>query len=252
MDLERAFKEKELKAAYQPIVDLSSRRIIGMECLLRWYLPNGEEIPPSVFIPIGEKTGLIEPIGAWMLEQSCRQGKKWRDTFDEDLIVAVNISAEQLNCGVLQAQVYKALEESGLAADQLELELTETAIVHDIERASVLIRGLREFGVRFSIDDFGTGYSGLSYLQKLPVDTLKIDQSFIKKILEDKPTAVIVSMVVNLAQSLGLKTVAEGVGNGYVAAALGAIRCNCAQGYYFGFPKTAEAFSRLLEIQSFR
>ena len=246
----RAIQDRGLSLDYHPIVDLGNGRIVGGEGLLRWRAGDGSSVPPSAFIPIAEESGLIEPVGQWVLEEACRQGRQWIDTFQADLTIAVNVSARQIRGGLLVEQVCHALEGSGLPPGCLELEFTESTLIDDLDEAMEAIRCLRDKGVRFSLDDFGTGFSSLAYVRKLHVDALKIDQSFVRDMLVDDKVAAIVSAVMQLARSLGLKTVAEGVASAETAAALVVARCDFAQGYYFGRPMPASDFERALQRQS--
>ena len=209
--LRRVLERNELRLFYQPQVDLKSGKMFGYEALLRWEHPLLGLVSPGLFIPLAEESGMIVPIGAWVMEQACRQAKIWQDLGYPPLKIAVNVSALQFNRGDFIQTVKKALEASNLAPDWLELELTESLLLHNTKESLQKLTELKEFGVKLSLDDFGTGYSSLSYLQQLPIDTLKIDQSFIGANPQKGPrVAAIVSAIVTMAHSLGMRVVAEG------------------------------------------
>lgn len=234
-ELRRAIREQELLLNFQPKIELQSRRVHGFEALVRWQHPTQGFIPPAEFIPMAEATDVIHPLTEWVLEQSIRQCKQWHaQSFF--VTVAVNLSARNLLDEKLPHKVTQLLEKYQLPAVALELEITESAIVLDPDRALMILNQLSEQGVRISIDDFGTGYSSLAYLKKLPVNALKIDRSFVMDMLTDRQDEVIVKSTVNLAHNLGLHVVAEGVENEQTLQALAALGCNQAQGYHLGRP----------------
>ncbi|MBN9391747.1 MAG: EAL domain-containing protein [Chloroflexi bacterium] len=246
--LRRVLERNELRLLYQPQVDLKTGKMIGYEALLRWKHPVMGQIPPSLFIPLAEESGMIVPIGAWVLEQACRQAKTWQDLGYPAYKVAVNVSALQFNRADFIPTVQKALEISGLAPKWLELELTESLLFHDTRDSLQKLSALKEFGVKLSLDDFGTGYSSLSYLQQLPIDTLKIDQSFIGANPQKGPRGgAIISAIVTMAHSLGMRVVAEGVETQEQLNFLHQIDCDAIQGYIFSPPVIVDELENLLK-----
>ncbi|MDV3241504.1 MAG: EAL domain-containing protein [Methylocaldum sp.] len=244
--LRRALEQQQFELFYQPKVELRGGRIIGSEALIRWRHPDLGLVLPSRFIPMAEETGLIHAIGSWALKTACLQSKAWQDAGLSPFDVAVNLSAKQLKRGNLVKLVNQTLRETGLEGRYLELELTETMVMHDPERFIPILEELKELGVKLSVDDFGTGYSSLSYLKRLPFDRLKIDQSFVRDIATDTNDAVIVQTVISLGHTLGLKVIAEGVETLEQLTFLCRHRCDDMQGYYSSRPVTAEQFGRLL------
>jgi EAL domain-containing protein (putative c-di-GMP-specific phosphodiesterase class I) len=236
----------EFTAFYQPIVDAVSRRIVGFEALVRWVQPNGRIISPGEFLELAEETGLIVDIGRHMLQQACRQLVSWRDAGYGDFYVAVNVADRQFSSLSMLDDVRRALSDSGLPATALCLELTEGVLMHQHANASMLIRQLKEMGCLLSVDDFGTGYSSLSHLQKIPLDTLKIDQSFVRKLPANANDAKICEMIISLSKSLGFNVVAEGVELDEQADFLQAIGATHLQGYLYGRPMMAEDVESLL------
>ncbi|MBA4253188.1 MAG: hypothetical protein C0441_04510 [Comamonadaceae bacterium] len=232
---------------YQPQFDLRSGALVGAEALLRWQHPEQGLIAPARFIPVAEESGLIVPIGAWVLEEVCRQGRAWLDAGLPPLLLAVNLSAVQFKRGDLEATVQQALARSGLPAHLLELELTESLLLHNTDAMLALVRRLKLMGAKLSIDDFGTGYSSLSYLKRFEVDKLKIDQSFVRDLLTDPDDAAIVRAIVQMAAGLGLRTLAEGVESAAVAERIAQFGCDEAQGYHYARPMTAPAFKEFLQ-----
>ncbi|MBI1906037.1 MAG: EAL domain-containing protein [Rhodocyclales bacterium] len=239
--LRRALDQGELLLHYQPQFDIATRRIIGMEALVRWRDPaTGQLVPPGRFIPVAEDTGLILPLGTWVLGEACRQNGAWQAAGLPRVPVAVNISALQFRQTVFVAAVEDALRLSGLDARWLELELTESVTMHAIERNIEILGVLRAQGVKVSIDDFGTGHSSLSYLKRLPIDTLKIDQAFVRDIVTDEDDAEIVAAIIGLAHNLGLDVIAEGVETEAQLECLQRRGCGKAQGYFFARPLPAD------------
>jgi diguanylate cyclase (GGDEF)-like protein/PAS domain S-box-containing protein len=246
-DMRLALDRHEFSLHYQPYVDLDSGQIVGAEALLRWAHPRLGMIPPAHFIPIAEESGLIVPIGTWVLNEACRQNKTWQEAGFPPITVAVNLSAIQFRRDNLAETVSQALAASGLESRYLELELTESILIHDGERALDVVRQLKAKGLRLSIDDFGTGYSSLSYLKRFAVDKLKIDQSFVRELASDEDATAIVRAVIQLGRSLKLTVIAEGVETENQFAFLRQEVCHQAQGYYISRPVPASEFERLLQ-----
>jgi diguanylate cyclase (GGDEF)-like protein/PAS domain S-box-containing protein len=250
-DLHRAIARGELELFYQPVVELVNGAITGVEALVRWRHPERGLVGPNEFIPLAEETGLILPLGRWVLGEACRQAAVWRAEMPERrLTVAVNLSARQLQDSDMSAQIAEALAASGLPAEYLELELTESMLIGDVDGSVRTLLALRQVGVRLAMDDFGTGYSSLSYLARLPVDTLKIDQSFTRRLTTDSGTAAIVEATVTLAHALGMSITAEGIETPEELARLRALRCERGQGYYFCRPVPAEELRRVLDDEA--
>jgi diguanylate cyclase (GGDEF)-like protein len=243
--LRRALPSDEMCLRYQPQIEIGSRRIVGVEALLRWTCAQLGPMPPERFIPLAEETGLILPIGTWVLHTACAQAKAWIDRGLALPRIAVNISPRQFMQKDFFPQVAQILEETGLPADRLELEITETILMHHSDAVADLLRQLSGLGVHFSIDDFGTGYSSLSYLKRFPIGTLKIDQSFVRDLATDSCSAI-VTAIIALAGSLKLDTVAEGVETPAQLQFLKERGCRAAQGFLLGPPLLAEDFERLL------
>jgi diguanylate cyclase (GGDEF)-like protein/PAS domain S-box-containing protein len=236
----------QLQLAYQPKVSLESGRVTGCEALLRWNLPGTGPVPPARFIPIAEDSGLIVPIGDWVLRTACVQNKAWLDAGLPPVTVAVNLSARQFLQQDIVAWVMRTLEETGLPPAQLELELTESLIAQDVEKVIATVNELKAAGVKLSIDDFGTGYSSLSYLKRFRVDTLKIDQSFVRNMLTEMDDATIVLAMISLAHNLKFKVIAEGVETHEHCRFLRLNRCDEMQGYYFSKPVPAAEMEAML------
>jgi diguanylate cyclase (GGDEF)-like protein len=246
-DLALALERGEFRLHYQPQVDLRTGAIVGVEALLRWQHPQRGLLLPAGFIDIAEESGLIVPIGEWVLQTACRQAAAWRQA-GFTLTMAVNISAVQFQRGAIDLRVPAILSAAGLPAEGLELELTESILIHHTDKNLATVRNLNAAGVRLAIDDFGTGYSSLSYLKRFAVDRLKIDRSFVREMVASRDDAAIVRAVIEVARSLGLCTVAEGVESVEVREALRGLQCDQAQGFYFARPMTAELItSRLLQ-----
>jgi EAL domain-containing protein (putative c-di-GMP-specific phosphodiesterase class I) len=237
-----ALERDEFVLHYQPKIDLASGAVIGAEALIRWMHPSRGLVPPAMFIPIAEQSGLIVPIGRWVLREACRQMRVWLDAGMALRNMAVNVSAVDLRDEEFCEQTLAVLNEIGLDPEFLELELTETVLMKHINATAAILQGLREHGVRVSLDDFGTGYSSLSYLHRFPIDTLKVDQSFVSQINADSG-APIVAAIVGMARSLKLRVVAEGVETAAQLAFLRGLECDEAQGYYFSRPVPASEFA---------
>ena len=248
-DLRRVVERNELRLMYQPIVDLDDGRIVGAEALVRWQHPRLGLINPADFIPLAEETGMILPLGEWVLNEACRQARLWipREGRNAPLVMSVNLSARQFLQGDLVEQVTAVLREYELAAGQLQLEITERAVLHDAAWAAGAAGALRQLGVRLAVDGFGTGYSSLSYLRRFDVDTLKVDRSFIKDLETDPRTAPILRSITMLASSLGIEVTAEGIETGEQLSRVRALHCDQGQGFLFARPLPAEQMDGLLQ-----
>jgi EAL domain-containing protein (putative c-di-GMP-specific phosphodiesterase class I) len=247
--LRRALERAEFVLYYQPLVDLKSGCIVGGEALVRWQSPEHGLIAPGDFIPAAEHSGLIVPLGEWVLQEACGELARWHAQGCSQLSMAVNISSIQFRRGDVEETVRRALAASGAPPSALELELTESILIDGAEQVLATIKRLQAVGVRLAIDDFGTGYSSLAYLKRFAVDKLKIDQSFVRDIVADQEDAAIVRAVIQMARSLNLKVVAEGVESEAVAAELRVMQCDMVQGYHFGRPMPAAEFRRLIGAQ---
>jgi EAL domain-containing protein (putative c-di-GMP-specific phosphodiesterase class I) len=252
--VERQFIEEGLRLAltrgefileFQPKVDLENRKVTGVEALLRWMHPDRGLIGPAAFISIAEDSGLIVPIGRWVLREACEQARAWIDAGLGAIPVSVNVSAKEFLRPDFLNGVLKILSDTALDPRLLELELTETVLMKDTSSSEGILQALREQGIQLAVDDFGTGYSSLSYLRRFTVDTLKIDQSFVRQIIA-APNEPIVTAIINMGRSLNLRVVAEGVEEVEEAAFLEAHHCDEAQGYYFSRPLPAAQCARLI------
>jgi EAL domain-containing protein (putative c-di-GMP-specific phosphodiesterase class I) len=253
-DLRRGIEGDQLEVYYQPIVNVQTATTVGAEALVRWHHPHRGLVGPAEFIPDAEATGLIVPLGRWVLAEACRQAQSWRlagltgDTF----YISVNLSARQLQDAALVADVTAALRDSGLPARALVLEVTESAVIGDLDLAIAQLHALKDLGLRLAVDDFGTGYSSLSYLRNLPVDVVKIDKSFIDRITLDAEGAAMVRGVIDLSSALGLTSIAEGVEKGDQLALLEQLGCDSVQGYVFAKPMPgAEFVAALMAVHSY-
>jgi len=231
--LRYALEREEFRLFYQPQVDVSTGKIVGVEALLRWQHPGLGLVGPNDFIPLLEDTGLIVPVGEWVLNTACLQARLWQEKYAADLRMSVNFSARQFNHEGLVAMVDDCLQRSRLPAHTLELEITETVIMQDKKRVGGAFEALQGLGVRFAIDDFGTGYSSLSYLKRFPIDTLKIDRSFVHDVTTDSDDAAIVKAIIAMAKSLNLEVVAEGVETPAQLDFLRSEACAVVQGHLF-------------------
>ena len=240
--LRRALDRDEFVLHYQPQIDLLSGNLIGAEALIRWQHPELGLVAPGRFISVAEDSGLIVPIGEWVIREACRQAASWPKAGGRPVGVAVNLSAVQFKRGSLEKTVMRALDESGLHPALLELELTESILIRDTEEVLATVRRLKALGVKLSIDDFGTGYSSLSYLKRFSVDKLKIDQSFIRDMASDPEDEVIVRTIIQMAQSLDLRTIAEGVETEQMLSHLKLFHCDEVQGFHIAKPMPAENF----------
>lgn len=245
-DLRLALARNEFLLHYQPKISCTSGEIVGMEALLRWQHPTRGLVPPASFVPALEDNGLINSVGKWVLFEACRQLQAWVQAGLDRPSVAVNISARQFESGNMVALVREALETSGLAPDRLELELTETVLMHNVERVIATLNELRQTGIRIVVDDFGTGYSSLSYLRRFPLDAIKVDRSFVQDITTSPEDVSIARIIIAMAHNLNLKVVAEGVETTGQLAFLAANHCDEIQGFYFSRPVPAEEMGKIL------
>jgi len=246
--LRHAVARKEFVLHYQPQMDLDTRAIIGVEALIRWHHPQRGLVGPAQFIPVAEECGFIVPFGRWVLREACRQGRAWQDAGLPPMRIAVNISAAELRAKDYVAGVRAILLETGLEPGYLELELTETFLMQDSTSTTDVLQALKDMGVHLALDDFGTGYSSLSYLRRFPIDTLKIDQSFVRDLTTDADDASIVSAVISMGKSLHKRVVAEGVETPEQLAFLQEQNCPEGQGYYLSQPLVAGQLTQLLRL----
>jgi EAL domain-containing protein (putative c-di-GMP-specific phosphodiesterase class I) len=245
-NLRRALIEQEFLVYYQPKVCLQTSRIVGAEALIRWQMPEIGLIPPDEFIPISEEIGLILPIGRWVLQQACLQVKRWRDQFDPDLIISVNISPKQFQDPDLIDFIEQLLSEISLPGHALQLEITEGLLMGEIELLLPVFNAIKNLGISVSLDDFGTGFSSLSYLQRFPIDNLKIDRSFIRDIPENKDSVTLARTIIAMANALGLSVTAEGVEKSEQLVLLRDSGCQEIQGFHFSKPLSPIDFENLL------
>jgi EAL domain-containing protein (putative c-di-GMP-specific phosphodiesterase class I) len=245
--LRTALERREFELHYQPQVDTSSGRIVGMEALIRWRHPEMGMVAPNRFIPLAEETGMILPVGAWVLRTACEQLRTWQREGRDHLRVAVNVSARQLAEPDFVQSVAAVLAETGLKPHCLELELTESTVMNDVEHAISVMRQLKKLGVKLAIDDFGTGYSSLAHLKRFEIDVLKIDQTFVRDLTVDPDDAAIVITIIALASNLDLEVISEGVETEEQIAFLRQHGCQQMQGYYFSRPVPPGAFITVLE-----
>jgi diguanylate cyclase (GGDEF)-like protein len=236
-ELRRSVEDGDFVLYYQPLVDTNTLEAVGAEALIRWQHPTRGLLPPSEFIDVAEDTGLIVPLGRWVLEQATRDAAGWRSATGRQLSVSVNLSPRQLHDPDLVVVAADALAAAGLGADVLIIEITENLLLKDAELARSRLAALRELGIQVAVDDFGTGYSSLAYLDRYPVDILKIDRSFVEPLGDSPKSAALVRSIIDLAAALEIETIAEGVENAHQLATLQALGCGLAQGYYFSEPR---------------
>lgn len=248
-DLYQALEKNQFTVVYQPKVSLSSGLIVGAESLLRWQHDSLGMISPATFIPLAESSGLIEPIGDWVLATACSQRRVWQLEGLPSFLLSVNLSGRQLHQKSLAEKVKHILELAGIQPTDLELEITETFLIQDIDSSVELLNELKALGIKLSIDDFGTGYSSLSYLNRLPIDTLKIDGSFVKELPQCRDRVDLVRNVIQMSHDLGMTVVAEGVETQAQLDTLNTLKCDEIQGYFYSPPVSAEQFRVLLENQ---
>ncbi|WP_242577933.1 bifunctional diguanylate cyclase/phosphodiesterase [Chroococcus sp. FPU101] len=248
-DLRRAMDNCEFEVYYQPIISLSTNKLIGFEALVRWRHPKRGLISPAEFIPIAEETGLILEIDLWVLQEACYQTQLWQQqfaNFNQPLTISVNLSSKHFTRSDLVEQILQVLEETGLNASSLKLEITETVIIDNPESATTILAQLKALGIGLSIDDFGTGYSSLSYLHRFPFDIMKIDRFFINRLDKESESLEIVRTIMMLAQNLSMVVIAEGVETSEQLNKLQELRCEYAQGYFFAPPLSQDAAESLI------
>jgi PAS domain S-box-containing protein/diguanylate cyclase (GGDEF)-like protein len=248
-DLRRALQRNEFELHYQPIVSLSTQRLVGLEALVRWHHPRRGMVSPGEFMPLAEETELVLPLGLWVLRQACFQFAQWQKQFPLTTpgFISVNLSAIQLRQSELPQQIDQILQETGLHPSYLKLEITESAAMHNAERVAQILQQLKSRQIRLSIDDFGTGYSSLSYLHSFPVDSLKIDRSFVNQIEQQNKNLEIICTTVRLAHGLGMEAIAEGIETEEQLAYLNSLGCEYGQGYLFAKPLNSDSITALLQ-----
>jgi EAL domain-containing protein (putative c-di-GMP-specific phosphodiesterase class I) len=244
--MRRALELKEFELYFQPIVNTDSGTLCSVEALLRWNNPAMGMVMPDRFIPLAEETGLITPIGEWVLLEACRAAMGWKEATGKDIGISVNVSPRQFRDPGFTEAVMHALATSGLAPEQLELEITERLILDNSIETAEILRQLDKAGIRLSVDDFGTGYSALSYLKSYPFDTLKIDKSFVQDVMKEPEDASLVRAIINMAHSLGLRVIAEGVEEEAQTHFLKKEGCDFSQGYFYSRPLPAADFDAWL------
>ncbi len=254
MDLRSAISRHEFRLHYQPILRLDTGKIAEVEALIRWQHDKRGLLQPDDFIGLTEETGLIVPIGQWVLAEACKQARTWQTEYPSSppLVMSVNLSAKQFQHPQLVEEITQALRETGLAPSCLKLEITESTVMHDAPATLAKLRELKELGVRLAIDDFGTGYSSLGYLKRFPVDTLKIDRSFVKGLSRESGDSAIVRAVVTVAKSLNMDVTAEGVETEGQLTELKVLGCDQGQGFLFARPVSAERVAPLLASEHTR
>lgn len=246
-DLRGAVERNEIFIVYQPQIELATRRVIGAEALMRWRHPRRGLVPCASFIPMAEECGLILPLGEHVLRESCLQARRWGDRYGVDVGVAVNVSAVQFRSDDFIDGVLRVLEETGLASERLELEVTESVVMRGVESVIQKMHILKANGIKVAIDDFGTGYSSLSYLRQFVIDRLKVDRSFVHDLPDNADAEAIVRAIVAMGRSLGLRVIAEGVETEEQAKFLQSIACDESQGYLYAKPMVVNEFESWLE-----
>ena len=246
--LRQAFEQQDLYLDYQPQFDINSRKVVGVEALLRWKHADLGQVSPAEFIPAAERSGLIIPITQWILNQTCEQAAKWEAQYSQKIVLAINCSAHHFTQGCLVSDVKSALSESGLSPELLELEVTESALLESSEKVTTIISALKELGVKFAIDDFGTGYSNMAYLKQFAADKLKIDRSFISK-LDSKSDVSILEAIITLAHNFNLIAIAEGVEMESELKTLQDNGCNQVQGFLLSKPISSDSIHSMLATQ---
>lgn len=249
--LRAALDRDQLKLHFQPQIDAVSGRVIGAEALLRWTADSGLVVSPAKFIPVAEESGLILPIGSWVLENACRYAVSWHQETGYFLQVGVNVSAKQFNDPNFVDQVDKVLKKTGLPPEYLEVEITEGTFIEDPQKTVEILTDMKVRGLRIALDDFGTGYSSLSYLKKFPIDRLKVDRSFVMDIADDEDDKAIVSLITDISRNLGMEVIAEGVEDTRQRDVLMSMGCSAMQGFYYCKPLEAGAFLSFLKLNDF-
>ncbi len=244
--LKHAVFQKEFVMYFQPQFFVDSKKLRGAEALIRWYDKEEKFISPGVFIPIAEKNGMIVPIGQWVIEESIRNFAEWKKRFDCHIILSINISAIQYKQPDFVNELIKIMQKYDVPAEELELEVTESILIEDFEEVVKKLNMLRDYGIKISLDDFGTGYSSLSYLKEMPIDTLKVDKSFVDTIITDHSTKIITGSIIQMVKELGYETIAEGVEDKGQYEYLKEIGCDIIQGYFLGKPMPSEKIAQLL------
>jgi EAL domain-containing protein (putative c-di-GMP-specific phosphodiesterase class I) len=242
--LHRALERGEFDLHYQPKVSIATGKVCGVEALVRWNHPERGRVDPDSFIPLAEECGLITPIGEWVLKRACRQARLWQDRFGLDISIAVNLSSQQFQQSRVDEVVLQALFEASLMPRLLQLELTESILMHDMNETVPLLKKLKDMGIGLAMDDFGTGYSSLSYLKRLPIDAVKIDRAFVADLEQDRDDAAICTTIIAMAHALGLQVIAEGVETEGQMEFLQAQGCDQIQGYLISKPVTASELER--------
>ena len=245
--LRRALEREEFVLHYQPQADMKTGKVVGAEALIRWRHPEKGLIPPATFIPVAEESGLIAPIGEWVLSAACAQGQSWAQDGHDKLRIAVNISARQINRELAKA-VDATVRSNRFDPQCLELEIAESLLMHNVEETIAALKDLNDLGAQISIDDFGTGYSSLSYLRRLPIDAVKIDRSFVHDLGSSRDAAAIVAAIIAMAKSLQIRVIAEGVESYDQLNILEMMHCDEYQGYLFGKPVPAAEFAALFLV----
>lgn len=248
--LRRAIEKQEFVLYYQPKFSVNKKYPIGAEALIRWNDPAEGMISPALFIPLAEETGLIGPMTDWVIKEACTQNSKWQQQGYQAIRMAVNLSPKQFNQDDIMNRIFNQIISSDLSPKYVELEITEGALVEDVEKSCDILMQLKKWGIQVSIDDFGTGYSSLSYLKKFPLDTLKIDQSFVRDLMDDSDDAAIVQAIIAMAKSLNFNVIAEGVETQQQLNYLASHGCNEVQGYFLGKPVPADEFEQFLVKKS--
>ena len=248
-DLNQAIKNEEFELHYQPIISLKTGIITGFEALVRWQSPSRGFVSPGAFIPVAEETGLIVPMGKWILQAACKQMQQWREQFSSaaSMVMSVNLSSRQFAQANLVTQIQETLILTGLDGANLKLEITESMVMDDVENTIALLHELKKLKIKISMDDFGTGFSSFSYLHRFPIDTLKVDRSFVSNMDRGIKNQDIVNIIVILAHRLGMDVVAEGIETRVEQDILHQFSCECGQGYFFAKPLSQADASELLK-----
>jgi EAL domain-containing protein (putative c-di-GMP-specific phosphodiesterase class I) len=246
-----ALTKGEFRLHYQPQFELATGRIVGAEALIRWWHPELGYIPPNRFIPVAERSGLINDVGLWVLREACAQARRWQEAGLTDLIVAVNLSSVQFRRDDFEQEVVQALAAAQIAPDRIELELTESLLIADSQPLSALLGRFRAMGLHLTIDDFGTGYSNLGYLKRFNVERLKIDQSFIRRLLRDASDESIVRAIIEMSHSLKIDVIAEGIEDAETLQRLVELGCDFGQGFFWAPALPADEFAEFVSERQF-